>query len=617
MPKKQNQPSQTSDDIGQSGSLTPRAEANPQFERLANDQRELEQMLESMTDLENTHSEELATAWQSITDRATDIRKECDSLAESRSQLETETETIRQRQRELETLQNQLDAREHALDTREAELDARSTTPPGQGAATPDRPHGGRTDSTSEAAELTAWEARLNSRERELHERHDVIDRQSRYAGLEKSNLRAQRDELAVWNEQLQNTKRRLNPASIDAEHDANQQRPLASEWTALRSRQDDLQLDREDVERQRAEIDRNWLELESQIMQQHAETDLPGPDESPANSLSTDSVDDSHDLQSPPDWSTDFADGEPASTAESDSDLPLSVEDSLSRNTSGPDTPISLTDLFGGSQAAPTVPESEVNGDDDLAAESPAPPLSADDQKPPVEMTDIPSSTNNPPASSAAGALNNNDAAKTAAEIPETADKQDLADGTIEKSVHRELEEESIEAYMERLLSQSRSMTEPERRQTTQHSTDDPPASEKTSPENEAEVPPQRKSDPTTEPTVLTNSPVHEQDRDEVRAGLNSLRELANYSARSAIVSHTWRKHRISLLTKMLLVVLSFAILSTLSVVQFLPDSQNLIVRCALSGVGVAAMYALLNPIQSLHTLRQDRKRTFNNTRS
>ena len=114
----------------------------------------------------------------------------------------------------------------------------------------------------------------------------------------------------------------------------------------------------------------------------------------------------------------------------------------------------------------------------------------------------------------------------------------------------------------------------------------------------------------------MLTNTPVHEQDRDEVRAGLDSLRELANYSARSAIVSHTWRKHRTSILTKMSLVLLAFTMLSALSVFHILPYSQNLITRCALSGVGVAALYALLNPIQCLHTLRQDRNRSFHDRR-
>ena len=101
-------------------------------------------------------------------------------------------------------------------------------------------------------------------------------------------------------------------------------------------------------------------------------------------------------------------------------------------------------------------------------------------------------------------------------------------------------------------------------------------------------------------------------QDRDEVRAGLDSLRELANYSARSAIVSHTWRKYRTSILTKMSLVFLAFAMMVGLSLFRILPYTQNLITRCALSAIVVAALYALLTPIQSLNVLRRDRNRSF-----
>ena len=48
MRKKQNQRSQKQDDVRQAEAVKPQVDTNPQFEQLANDQRELERMLESI-----------------------------------------------------------------------------------------------------------------------------------------------------------------------------------------------------------------------------------------------------------------------------------------------------------------------------------------------------------------------------------------------------------------------------------------------------------------------------------------------------------------------------------------------------------------------------------------
>ncbi|MEO1995019.1 MAG: hypothetical protein ABGZ17_07055, partial [Planctomycetaceae bacterium] len=186
MPKEttdQDQKSQRSRPIG--------AEPMPsdmQFEQIAKDQQDLQRMLDSITDLDNTHSEELANVWQSITDRGNAVRKQHDSLDAYRSQVEGDAESVKQRQRELETQQQELDAREQALDTRDTHLGQTGDT----------------LDHSTQQSRLAAWEAKLNSLKRQLHDRHATLDRDARYATLQKSNLRAERDELAILREQLQ-----------------------------------------------------------------------------------------------------------------------------------------------------------------------------------------------------------------------------------------------------------------------------------------------------------------------------------------------------------------------------------------------------------------------------
>ncbi|MEO1999361.1 MAG: hypothetical protein ABGZ17_29300, partial [Planctomycetaceae bacterium] len=448
------------------------------------------------------------------------------------------------------------------------------------------------------------------------HDRHATLDRDARYATLQKSNLRAERDELAILREQLQmasgNVPAKLNQTMAQVGSDEQQQ--LAAEWTLLRTNQDDLQHGHEDIERQRREIDRHWIELESQIMNTHGRSETGASHPSPDTPFAADDDSDKFGTLPADECSSDFGDDGHHNPRCADDDHSTPGFDDVPSDTEQLQTEISLTALFGTAAALPQSPDVDLSGFDAPPLESPpenemCPPAGDIESTPPLDNQ---GAEREPEVEIAddAPAMSSIDSASS--RLSGTDTNIQPCDESVRIPTSEELQEESIEVYMERLLSQSRSMTQSARRQTTQKPAVEQPKSEEPRPNTEPDQTPKPHKQSTAANTQLSNTPVHMQDRDEVRAGLNSLRELANYSARSAIVSHTWRKYRTSILTKMSLVFLAFAMMVGLSLFRILPYTQNLITRCALSAIVVAALYALLNPVQSLHILRRDRNRSF-----
>lgn len=137
------------------------------------------------------------------------------------------------------------------------------------------------------------------------------------------------------------------------------------------------------------------------------------------------------------------------------------------------------------------------------------------------------------------------------------------------------EAEDDSIAAYMERLLARNRSSsrqsgvsdfhavtaqspppTQPAPKQET------PPAAAPETVESPIEVPQvvQPINDSTDPP-----QPKHQQDKEAARANLNSLREVANLSARSAIAKHTGKQLRGKALLKFVLSGTAFAVAAVL----------------------------------------------------
>jgi hypothetical protein len=143
------------------------------------------------------------------------------------------------------------------------------------------------------------------------------------------------------------------------------------------------------------------------------------------------------------------------------------------------------------------------------------------------------------------------------------------------------EEEAESIAAYMERLLSRNRREPQPAAAETSS------PAAAPTAPKSAAASEPagvasagQPLAEPSAEAPTATEeaaaeAPVEPKPRPkppaaELRAGLDSLREVANRSARSAIATYHWKRLRSQILTKSILTATSLL----LSIALFLGKS-------------------------------------------
>ena len=593
----------------------PRKHSDTQFEQIAKDQQELQRMLDSVNDLDNTSGAELATMWQSINDREIAIREQNESLNAYRSQVDREAQELEQQRREF-------DMQQQALASREAVSDS-----PDHSRRTPNDmlSHDGQ------HSRLADWEAKLNSREHQLHDRHAALDQQSRLAVLQKANLRAERDELAVLREQLQLAAghgKIFAQGQIVLQGDSNEQQQLAAEWHRLRTSQAELEREREDVDRQRREIDRHLSEVESRVMPTHEPSSFAQP-----SSQMQFPVDNDLDATATTDWRLRFANDTIPRDADSAADASNSPADGIHESTPQSNVGISLNALFSNDELDNTGSELQTSSDDSSGAHDPSEESlaentsAASDQvmeaEPPLLDVDTELNVDAEPTS---GGTTRNQASTSSSET-ETASELLQPDSAVPASTESsdeyatennasqgEMEEESIEKYMERLLSQSRSMTKTARRQEQQSPATDQNPSPSEQRETRPDPAPQPEPESTANNPQVSNAPVHSQNREEVRAGLDSLRELANYSARSAIVSHTWRKHRTSILTKLSLLILAFSMIVGLSVFQILPHTQTLITRCALSAIVVAALYALMPPIQSLQALWQDRDRAFRN---
>lgn len=98
-----------------------RNQVNAQIEQFANDRRELERMLASMTEQKVTHAEEREHTCQSITDREQELEEQSASLPHAQSRLEADTNDVQQKQREVESHQDELDSCQQQLESQPAE----------------------------------------------------------------------------------------------------------------------------------------------------------------------------------------------------------------------------------------------------------------------------------------------------------------------------------------------------------------------------------------------------------------------------------------------------------------------------------------------------------------
>jgi len=90
-------------------------------EQLANDRRELERMLVSMTEQKMTQTAELENTWQSINKRQHEIDQQHASPARSRSSLQTEADDVQQNQQAAESHRNEPDPPQQKLESQSTE----------------------------------------------------------------------------------------------------------------------------------------------------------------------------------------------------------------------------------------------------------------------------------------------------------------------------------------------------------------------------------------------------------------------------------------------------------------------------------------------------------------
>lgn len=165
----------------------------------------------------------------------------------------------------------------------------------------------------------------------------------------------------------------------------------------------------------------------------------------------------------------------------------------------------------------------------------------------------------------------------RSRANDPETIDEsaivaQSKSDNTLQQPVaqqpdaataQREEDEEeeiSVASYMEKLLARSRRGAEPEavapepRRPSHLQVTTNP---EPSSAALETQLPEVPREDLLTEPPT----PITTVDKDDVRRKMNSFREIANFSARSAVAKHSMKRLRTKIMINTLLTVVSFTV--------------------------------------------------------
>jgi hypothetical protein len=172
----------------------------------------------------------------------------------------------------------------------------------------------------------------------------------------------------------------------------------------------------------------------------------------------------------------------------------------------------------------------------------------------------------------------------------------------------------DSVNSYMERLLERSRGRTGhlnrvtvvPANEEIARNKTDRAVVSPQAAPaaESDRKFKEQSEAPP---PVVIRERPKY--DTEQARAGLGSLREVANKSARQALTQHFWKRYRSSLMVRVTLIVMSFALCAVLYFDHGLVDPLFSPLAWSAASIGVITFCGL---VHTLHVAARLKTREF-----
>ncbi len=547
-------------------------------------QQEWDALDESRASLDETRAQ-LESDRKELEAGLADLDTRQKSLVEETSTLQQQREQLEQDRQEFESRTGDLDARRTSLDEEQSALQQQR-----------EQLEQDRRDFESQTADLESRQASLETEMSTLQQQREQLEHDRAELSAREQELESQKTQLADERAQHQQS---VDESAKTDEGDSETQAELQMQLAELESERELLARERQSIDEQRERLGAEAQQL--QIERQELLAQARQQQGSPA---------DSTDAKSRLEWEKLQAGQGAASFTDnfgpgvgSDPD----AEKSISQIPESQEEVSELRDTLAGMFGLETGELTERSASPAETGEA-LPSLQEPPREPSPPVEQFPTSPGLPPL-----------AAEPMATEPQMAGPSagPVAGGPATDTGEAEAaEDDSIAAYMERLLARNRqgagsgtefqSVATPSpqpspqpRPQPTPLVSQAPPGGQQPTAQF-SEIDASETAAPLTEPP----QPRHQQDKEAARANLNSLREVANMSARTAIATHTGKQLRGKVLLKCLLAGSSFVVSAAL-----LSGSQWGFPGYTLHGWGALAVGGIMAVELARSTIKMRRK--------